>query len=202
MAPGMSLISVNAIIILSTEGGERVFAKYYKEPHATLCGHSDKETEDSASAYPDLKSQKAFEAGLFAKTVKQNADIILYDNRVVLYKSESNVMLYVVGSVDENEIMLYNVILSIRDTLHLLFKQTVDRSTITDNYDLVALAMDEIVDDGIILETDPTIVVTRISRAPTHDVAQLRNIDLSEQGLNNLASLGKSKFGEWLRQGL
>jgi hypothetical protein len=31
-------------------------------------------------------------------------------------------MMYVVGSVDENEIMLYNVILAVRDSLHLLFK--------------------------------------------------------------------------------
>lgn len=30
--------------------------------------------------------------------------------------------MYVVGSVDENEIMLYNVILAVRDSLHLLFK--------------------------------------------------------------------------------
>jgi coatomer subunit zeta len=69
-----------------------------------------------------LKAQKAFEKGLLEKTAKQTADIILYDNRIVLYKSESDVMMYVVGSVDENEIMLYNVILAIRDSLHLLFK--------------------------------------------------------------------------------
>jgi hypothetical protein len=40
MAPGMSLISVNAIIILSTEDGSRVFAKYYKEPHQTATSMS------------------------------------------------------------------------------------------------------------------------------------------------------------------
>lgn len=34
-------------------------------------------------------------------------------------------MMYVVGGVDENEIMLYNVILSLRDSLHLLFKYVV-----------------------------------------------------------------------------
>ena len=40
----------------------------------------------------------------------------------MLYKSESDVMMYVVGGVDENEIMLYNVMLALRDSLHLLFK--------------------------------------------------------------------------------
>lgn len=31
-------------------------------------------------------------------------------------------MMYVVGGVDENEVLLYNVILALRDSLHLLFK--------------------------------------------------------------------------------
>jgi len=37
--------------------------------------------EESASL-TDVKSQKAFETGLLAKTAKQTADIILYDNRI------------------------------------------------------------------------------------------------------------------------
>lgn len=72
--------------------------------------------------YPDTKAQKAFEKGLIDKTGKQTGDIILYDNRIVLYKLESDVMIYVVGAADENEILLYNTVLAIRDSLHLLFK--------------------------------------------------------------------------------
>lgn len=155
----------------------------------------------SSHPYTDLKSQKAFEKGLIDKTAKQTGDIILYDNRIVLYKMESDVMLYVVGAADENEILLYNTVLALRDSLHLLFKQSVDKRTIVENYDLVSLAIDEIVDDGIILETDPTIIVQRVSRAPTQDVP-LGRIDFSEQGVNNLAQLGKSKLTDWLRQGL
>ncbi|TVY81178.1 putative coatomer subunit zeta [Lachnellula suecica] len=213
MAPSMSLFSINAILILNSDDGSRVFAKYYSAPH-----HA------SGPPYPDVKSQKAFEKGLLEKTAKQSSDIILYDNRIVLYKSESDVMMYVVGSMDENEIMLYNVVLAMRDSLHLLFKyvpfphppptptmssanimgkrQSVDKRTIIENYDLVSLAIDEIVDDGIILETDPTIIVQRVSKAPTQDAAQLKGIDLSEQGMNNLAQFGKAKLGDWLRQGL
>ncbi|RDW77991.1 coatomer zeta subunit [Coleophoma crateriformis] len=199
MAPNMSLFSVNAVIILSTEDGSRVFAKYYNAPHHTAgAAHSP----TTPNPYGDKKSQLAFEKGLLEKTAKQTADIILYDNRIVLYKSESDIMMYVVGGVDENEIMLYNVILAMRDSLHLLFKQSVDKRTIIENYDLVSLAIDEIVDDGIILETDPTIIAQRVSKAPTQDVAQLKGIDLSEQGINNLAQFGKSKLGDWLRQGL
>ncbi|KAE8449354.1 hypothetical protein EG329_008255 [Mollisiaceae sp. DMI_Dod_QoI] len=215
MAPSMDMRCVTAIIILNSEDGSRVFAKYYSAPHHSTAHNQrtpfyssptpkSKAFADAPpqSAYHDLKSQRAFEKGLLEKTAKQTADVILYDNRIVLYKSESDVMMYVVGGVDENEIMLYNVILSLRDSLHLLFKQSVDKRTIIENYDLVSLAIDEIVDDGVILETDPTIIVQRVSKAPTQDVTQLKGIDLSEQGMNNLAQFGKAKLGDWLRQGL
>ncbi|KAB5579989.1 clathrin adaptor complex small chain [Coniochaeta sp. 2T2.1] len=196
MAPGMSLYSVNAIIILSTDDGARIFSKYYAPPH-----HAGNASQNQGP-YHDVKAQKAFEKGLLEKTAKQTGDIILYDNRIVLYKAESDVMMYVVGGADENEILLYNVALALRDSLHLLFKASVDKRTIIENYDLVSLAIDEIVDDGIILETDPTIICQRVSKAPAQDV-DLRRIDpFSEQGVNNLAQLGKAKLTDWLRQGL
>ncbi|KUJ23938.1 coatomer zeta subunit [Mollisia scopiformis] len=197
MAPSMDMTAVIAIIILNSEDGSRIYEKYYNVPHRNPHGATVR-----SQAYPDVKSQKAFEKGLHEKTAKQTSDVILYDNKIVLYKSESDVMMYVVAGLEENEIMLYNVILSLRDSLHLLFKQSVDKRTIIENYDLVALAIDEIVDDGVILETDPTIIVQRVSKAPTQDVTQLKGIDLSEQGMNNLAQFGKAKLGDWLRQGL
>ncbi|KAF4123985.1 coatomer subunit zeta [Geosmithia morbida] len=207
MSPGMSLFSVQAVLILSTDDGSRIFSKYYSAPHTAPNGETllppfpQTSGHAQGNPYSDSKSQKAFEKGLIDKTAKQTGDIILYDNRIVLYKLESDVMIYVVGSVDENEVLLYNTILALRDSLHLLFKQSVDKRTIIENYDLVSLAIDEIVDDGIILETDPTIIVQRVSKAPSQDLPTGR-IDLSEQGVNNLAQLGKSKLADWLRQGL
>jgi hypothetical protein len=41
------------------------------------------------------------------KTAKQTTDIILYDHKVVVFKMESDVMLYVVGGAEENEVLLY-----------------------------------------------------------------------------------------------
>jgi len=197
--PGLSLYSVNAIVILSSEDGSRIFAKYYTPPH-----HAAGQTGTSSeNPYPDKTAQTRFEKGLLAKTAKQNGgDCLLYDQRVVCYKLESDVAIYVVGGLEENEVMLWTVLLALRDSLHLLFKQSVDKRTIIENCDLVSLAIDEIVDEGVVLETDPTIVVQRCSKAPAQDV-DLRRIDpFSEQGVNNLAQLGKAKLTDWLRQGL
>lgn len=129
----MTLFSVQAVLILGTEDGARIFAKYFSSPHTAPNGNLPQAPLGATYAdpvpgtgqvnpYPDVKSQKAFEKGLLEKTSKQTGDIILYDNRIVLYKMESDVMMYVVGSVDENEILLYNTVLALRDSLHLLFK--------------------------------------------------------------------------------
>ena len=77
----------------------------------------------SENPYPDKTAQTRFEKGLLAKTAKQNGgDCLLYDQRVVCYKLESDVAIYVVGGLEENEVMLWTVLLALRDSLHLLFK--------------------------------------------------------------------------------
>lgn len=109
---------VNAILILSPDG-TRVLAKYYHPPHTTT---SSSTSTSPTNPYPTLKEQKPFEKGLVEKTAKSNSDIILYDNRVVVFKAESDVMLYVVGGVEENEMLLWHTLLALRDCLNILLK--------------------------------------------------------------------------------
>jgi len=118
----MSLFSVNAILIMATDDSSRILAKYYSAPHPPAGTSANSTNYPGANPYPNLKDQKAFEKGLLEKTSKQTSDIILYDNRVVVFKMESDVMLYVVGGADENEILLFNVVLALRDSLTILLK--------------------------------------------------------------------------------
>jgi hypothetical protein len=120
MAPNMSLFSVNAVLILAADDASRILAKYYSPPHIPTTAQGN--DYPGAQPYQTVKEQKAFEKGLVEKTAKQNSDVILYDNRVIVFKQEADIMLYVVGSADENEIMLYNVILALRDSLNILLK--------------------------------------------------------------------------------
>ncbi|KAK3672169.1 Golgi-to-ER vesicle coat component [Recurvomyces mirabilis] len=201
MAPNMSLFSVNAILIISTDDSSRILTRYYSPPHIphnATAGSS----YPGAQPYTSQKDQKAFEKGLLEKTAKQTSDVILYDNRVVVFKMESDVMMYVVGGSEENEIMLYNVILALRDSLNILLKNSVDKRTLIENYDLASLCIDELVDDGIILETDPVVIASRVSRPPAQDVPNMQGLDLSEEGLLKIYQFGKQKLGERLRQGL
>lgn len=202
MPGSLSLFTVNAVLIMSTDDSSRIYAKYFSPPHPPAGVAANSTDYPGANPYPTVKEQKAFESGLLEKTNKQTNDVILYDNRVVVFKVENDVMLYVIGAADENEVLLYNVVVALRDALGILFKGATDKRTIIENYDLVSLAIDEIIDDGIILETDPVLIASRVSRAPTADTPNMKNIDLSEQGLLNAWEFGRRKLAEQLRQGL
>lgn len=121
--PGpLSLFSVNAVLVMSADDGSRIFSKYYSAPHPPAGSAPNSTDYPGANPYPTVKEQRAFEKGLLEKTNKSTSDVILYDNRIVVFKMESDVMLYVVGSAEENEVLLYNVVLSLRDALGILFK--------------------------------------------------------------------------------
>lgn len=107
---------------MSADDGSRIFTKYYSAPHAPSGTAPNSTDFPGANPYATVKEQRAFEKGLLEKTNKSTSDVILYDNRIVVFKMESDVMLYVVGSADENEVLLYNVVLSLRDALGILFK--------------------------------------------------------------------------------
>ena len=94
MARPISLFSIQAILILAIDDGSRILTKYYSNPHPPAGAQTE---FPGQMAYKTIKDQKAFEKGLLEKTAKQTTDIILYDQKVVVFKMESDVMLYVVG---------------------------------------------------------------------------------------------------------
>lgn len=183
-----SLYTVEAVILLDNTG-KRLFAKYYKAPH-----------EKAVDELIVSKSrQLQFEKMLFSKTYKQNSDVLLADNHTIVYKEFTESILYVVGSLSENEVLLYNVLQGLTGAFEILLNE-VDKRAILENYDLVALAIDETIDDGVVLETDPSAIAARVTSAPSEDATDIK-IDLSERGLMNVFNFTKKNITERLQQG-
>lgn len=182
---------MDAFLILDNEG-KRLYAKYYKAPH---------QQDQESSPFGNLKAQKSFEKALFAKTFKQNADIILFENHIVVYKEVSDIVIYLVGGLDENESALFSTLEGFKDGLDKILNFQLDKKTIQENYDKVSIAADETIDDGIILETESSIIAARTSKAPTNEPS-LKNIDLSEKGLFNAFNFARGKLAERIQQGL
>jgi hypothetical protein len=60
-----------------------------------------------------LKRLKRLQVGRFSDA----GDILLYDNLLVLYKPVVDVFIYVIGGLDENEIMLQSVLTGFAEAL-------------------------------------------------------------------------------------
>lgn len=139
-----SLYTIKAIIILDSDG-YRIIGKYYDDQ------------------FTSIKEQKDFEKTLFQKTHKANGEIIMLENLTIVYKNNLDLFYYVVGSTDQNEIMLTSVLTCMFDSLNQAFRKNMDRKHFLDNLDSVFLAVDEICMNGILLETDPHQIAQRVS---------------------------------------
>lgn len=179
----LTLYTTSAVLILDTDGN-RVIAKYYQPPHAAnfLATATPAQQNAVAATTPQLstknplstlKEQRAFEKAIFDKTKRATGDIVLYDSHLVLFKASLDVIFYVVGPAAENELMLSGVLSAFYDATSMLVRHQVEKRAILENLDLVTLALDETVDDGIILETDSTTIASRVSR-PRPDVNEIQ----------------------------
>ena len=146
--PGMESLVPNVQAILLLDGdGRRIVAKYYRQARQW----------DSA----------AFEAKLFKKTknaavARGESDVILIDKSVAVFRCGPDARAYVVGSSDENELILNMVLDGLVDALTALLGGTFDARTCFENLETAMLCVDEVVDGGAILETDANAVANRV----------------------------------------
>ncbi|KAJ7770654.1 coatomer protein [Mycena metata] len=162
MSMNLSLYSVQAFLILDTEGS-RVLAKYYR---------SKSQPGGESKEFLTLKEQKAFEKGLWGKTKKAGGDIILYDGHLALYKHSLDLIIYFIAGPSENELMLSTALNNFVDALTLLLRNQIEKRGVLESLDLVLLCLDETVDDGIIMDTDAAAIASRVSR-PRPDTTEI-----------------------------
>ncbi|KAJ8284569.1 hypothetical protein COCON_G00034190 [Conger conger] len=145
MALEPSLYTVKSVFILDNDGN-RLFSKYY-------------DTE----LYPSMKEQKNFERNVFNKTHKADNEIAFVEGMTIVYKSSIDLVFYVVGSAQENELMLMVVLNCLFDSLSQILRKNVEKRCLLENLDGVFLVVDEIIDGGVILESDPQQVIQKVN---------------------------------------
>lgn len=147
-------------------------------------------------------------------TYKGIGDIILYDGRLAVYKHSLDLIFYIIGNADENELMLSAALNAFSDAVHLLLRNQVEKRALLENLDLVLLCLDETIDEGydsfslghllyltnehrIIVETDSTTIASRVSRpkADTNDIV------INEQTIMNAYQTMKEKMQQRIASG-
>ena len=103
----------------------------------------------------------------------------MLDGLTCLYKSSVDLFFYVVGSGQENELLLMSVLDCLFNACSGILRKNVDKKSLCDNmevditwhnmfflqpvtmFQVIMLALDEMIDGGIILESDPAQVISR-----------------------------------------
>ncbi|KAJ1876895.1 Golgi-to-ER vesicle coat component [Coemansia sp. S17] len=75
----------------------------------------------------------------------------------------------------------------------MTLRHSVDKRNILDNLDMVVLALDEAVDDGIALETDPNVIASNVSKRGV-DTIDVSLSSLNEQVLLDVYKQAKERF--------
>ena len=188
----MSLYAIEGVLILDA-AGERIYAKYYHPPHA----EGEGEGEGQTGPFATHKQQLEFESELFAKTHKKDAEIMLCEGHLVLYKEYVDLSLILVGGQGENELVLQAAFDAYRGALVRGGGGGPHTPAVEEHAALGRRPGDARADNGIILETDPAAIASRVTKAPDETVA----LDL-DKGLLGAWGFAKSKFQERLQQGL
>lgn len=117
------------------KNGTRLVAKYYAQE----------------ANFVTKEAQLLFERNVFAKTSHNlSAEVLVFDRYVIVYKSMGSLIAYVVGSSEENELMLLACLTTFRDVMDALLRGRVDKISMLENLDYVLLTLDELVDDGYV----------------------------------------------------
>lgn len=150
--------------------GDRILAKYYDDTFASI------------------KEQREFEKNLYNKTSRQNAEIIMLDGLTVVYRSNVDLYFYIMGSSHENELILASVLNALYDAVSQMLKKNVEKRFLMDHLDAVYLAIDELVDGGVILEADSNNIVQRVAMKMEVEVP------LSEQTVAQVIQTAKDQL--------
>lgn len=141
---------VKAVIVVNHEG-KRICSRFCD--HALLNDHS---------------AQREYEVSLLHKVqsmgeLSDSVDVMEFKDSVVAYKQVEDLFMFVVGAGDENELVMAEVLQSLDETLNAFMHGQVFEEAVLEELESLLLIIDELVDqEGIIMETDPSELASRI----------------------------------------
>ena len=95
-------------------------------------------------------------------SARNDAEVLLLDSEVVVFRNGNDCKFYVCGPSEENELILVGILDAIFETVSTLLRGQVDKRTMLDNLELVLLTIDESLDHAQIMEIDAMAVVSRV----------------------------------------
>ena len=124
---------------------------------------------------------------------------MLHNGLVCVYKLGVDVMFVVVGEAEENELILGETLEGFFGALNGLLRSQLEKRVLLDNLDLVLLVVDELIDAGIILETNALAVANRVLMREDTDGMKTAPPQMSEMTIGQAMSAAKNAVSRSLR---
>ena len=171
---------VEGVIILDSEG-KRIFCKYYGEAFE---GKQDKQAKFEEKLYEKTHVKTGPESP------KEGGDITLIDSHTVVFRLDPEVYFYVIGSLNENEVIISDALCTVYEAISTLLRSpcaVVEKRQLLENFDLLVLVIDETFHDGLLLQNSAADVLDLVyEHADSQDpMAKIK------QALKNQASHAK-----------
>ncbi|KAK3162416.1 hypothetical protein QOZ80_1BG0089270 [Eleusine coracana subsp. coracana] len=137
-----------------------------------------------------LSSKLDFEKAVFMKIRKTFpkkeegavAEVVMFDGHIVVYKFIQGLSFFVTGGEEENELILESVLEGFSEAVAcVLPSKKLNKKTALENLDLIFLCLDEVTDEGIVLETDAKVIAEKV----------LGHVEGDEQTLNGLLTTAR-----------
>jgi coatomer subunit zeta len=117
--PPSPLHTISAVIILDSEG-RHLISRYFSNPKHSEASKIANSPDHAASISSE---QHKLEHHIWEVTRKRPlGQVAIIDGMIIVYKTNLDVMLFVVGRLDGNELMLGNILDSIYEALEALIK--------------------------------------------------------------------------------
>lgn len=175
--PEVFLPRIGACLIMDSNGN-RIAVKYYDQALATQ------------------EAQEQFEKNLIRKTARANAktdpEIIMLETFTAVYRYISDVQFYIVGSSQENELFLLDTLTTLTDSVVSILRGQVDKRMTLENLDLVFIALDELCDNGIVLETESAALAARVTGRSSEAETPISEQTFSEAAWSIRSKITKS----------
>lgn len=160
------LHKVEAVIILDVDGN-RIFSKYYPVVSDSVASTRRADSIDATTGvWATPEKQRAIEAGIHSKVrdpkrgTCPDGDILIYEGHTVLFSVEAELTFIIIGGGEENEMVLNSVLQCLVESLQQVLKlTTLDKRSVLEKYEVLLLVVDEMIDDGVILETSASFIV-------------------------------------------
>mmetsp|Transcript_21206 Transcript_21206/g.59290 ORF Transcript_21206/g.59290 Transcript_21206/m.59290 type:complete len:196 (-) Transcript_21206:78-665(-) len=181
------LCQIIALLVLDSDG-QRLAVKYSAVARKEL--------------WPTVKQQNAFEARVISKLPKATAaksevDVAIIDDYTVLFQACNDVVICAVAASTENELVVMQLVEGLFASMNSTTQGTsflssgLTKQLVLDSLSDVLFILDEVVDDGLIMETEEERILARVKMI---DETEVTNAAQAEQMFQKATQSAKNKL--------